>query len=905
VSAWRQIRRVLRLSTVERDVDDEIRFHLESRINDLERSGHAPHDARRIAEREFGDVSAARAELAAVDRKRQSREVRAARLEDLAHDIRFSVRSLLHARGVSAMIVVLLALGVGANAATIGVADELFIRQPDGVVDPQALHRLFLRTKESVGHVTVIQPKFSFAEYRGIVSAAGTRAAFAGYTHPDSIDAHVGGERSFVQVSYATPSYLPLLGIRFARGRTFTEAEGRMGAAARLAVISYDLWQARFGGSDGAIGTAIEVAGERFTIIGVAQRDFTGVDLDRADLWLPYATMPVSSEANWYEGWRMNVELRILARLTPAVSADALAATATVARRRGSAQFDACCSDSTATIVAGPILESLGPSITPSAEQAITPRLIGVAVIVLIVACANVANLLLLRGLRRRREIAVRLALGISKRRLFRQVLLESVLLSLVAALVATVVAMVGASLLRTMILPTVHWATTAWNPRLVLAAVPIALATGVVAGIAPAFAAFDADVASALKDASRTGTMSRSPLRVGLIVLQGALSVVLLIGAGLFIRSFDAVRSIDVGYDLDDVSYSVVEYRDSVAHYLDYFTGEHSVEIDAGLRVAAARLALSPNVETVALSQVGTPMSGYLMAPFYDQNRQPIRRVSNRDPARYIVSPEYFAASGMRLARGRFFTKDDAGAVTVINETAARAVWPGEDPIGKCVIIGRATSECSTVLGVVRDTHTGRFIEPQIMAAFSPLRAAHARSIVVRGRPGRGTQAMEDMRREIQRALPKAEPPYVSSMVAEREPELRPWRLGAMLFGVFGALALLVATVGVYSVMAFSVKQRTRELGVRIALGARAVDIERLIVAQAVWPVIVGVIVGIALALASGRLIANMLFGVTVADPTVIGSVAGVLILTAVLGGSLPGWRATKVSPVEALRAE
>jgi ABC-type antimicrobial peptide transport system permease subunit len=190
-------------------------------------------------------------------------------------------------------------------------------------------------------------------------------------------------------------------------------------------------------------------------------------------------------------------------------------------------------------------------------------------------------------------------------------------------------------------------------------------------------------------------------------------------------------------------------------------------------------------------------------------------------------------------------------------------------------------------------------------MMAFSPLRDAHARSIVLRGRPGRGAQAMEDMRREIQRALPNAEPPYVNSMTAAREPELRPWRLGATLFGIFGGLALLVAMIGIYSVMAFSVRQRTRELGVRIALGARAFDIERLVVVQAVWPIVVGIIAGVVLALASGRLIAGMLFGVTVADPTVIGSVAGLLVVTAVLGGSLPGWRATKVSPVEALRAE
>jgi predicted permease len=696
-----------------------------------------------------------------------------------------------------------------------------------------------------------------------------------------------------------------LLGARFARGRTFSETEGRMGAADRLAVISYDLWQSRFGGGAAAIGQAIEVAGERYTVIGVTQRDFAGVDLDRADLWLPFATMPVTSDPNWYDGWWMNVTLRMLARVSPGTSIDAVAATASIGVRRGAVLFDQPHPDTTATMLPGPLQEALGPSITPSAERAIVPRLIGVAVIVLIVACANVANLLLLRGLRRRREVAVRLALGISKHRLFRQVLFESVILSLVAAAAAVAVGGWGASLLRTMILPSVHWAASAWEWRLVWVAVPIALVTGIAAGTAPAFAAFDGDVSSALKTASRTGTMSRSRLRVGLIVLQGALSVVLLVGAGLFLRSFDTVRSIDVGYDLDDVSYGLVAFRDSVSHFVDDFSGRHSAQVGAGLREAAARLALSPNVRKVALARAATPMSGYLMATFYDQDRRKIDRLGNRDPALFVVSPEYFPVTGMHLVRGRFFTSDDAGPVVVINETAARMMWPGQDAVGKCFVINRPASDCVTVIGVVRDPHVGEFIEPKMIAAFTPLRQGNPMSIIVRGRPGRGAQAMEDMRREIQRALPNAEPPYVMSMVAAREPELRPWRLGATLFGTFGVLALLVATIGVYSVMAFSVSQRTRELGVRIALGARGMDIGRLVVVQAVWPVVVGIGVGIVLAIASGRLIAGMLFGVTVDDPLVIGSVAALLIVTAAAGGLGPGWRATKVNPVEALRAE
>jgi predicted permease len=904
MTGWDRIRRVLRLSSVERDVEDEIRFHLESRVTDLVRRGLAEDDARRIAEREFGDVVEARAELTAVGRTVHARAERAVAWEAFVHDVRFSARSLLHARGLSLMVIVLLTLGIGANAATLAVADELFLRAPAGAVEPNGLHRLYLRTNASVGRVTIVRPDYSYAQYREVIDAVGERGRFAGYTHADSIDSRIGGMRSFVRLSYVTPSYFPLLGIRFVRGRPFTETEGRMGAADRLAVISYDLWRSRFGARDAAIGETIEIAGERFTVVGVAERDFAGVDLDRVDLWVPVATTPMPM-ADWYTHWRVSQDLRMLVRPDRGSSMDAIATIATAAFRNGGLRLDACCSDTTATVLAGPLLEALGPSVTASPERAITPRLIGVAVIVLVIACANVANLLLLRGLRRRREVAVRLALGISKHRLFRQVLLEGLVLSMIAALAAIVVGVWGAALLRAMILPTVHWATGAWNSRLLAFVVPIALIAGVVAGIAPAFAAFDRDVANALKSASRTATPGRSALRTGLIILQGALSVVLLIGAGLFIRSFNAVRSIDVGYALDDVSYAYIVFRDSSTHYVDVFSSGHLDELSTGLRQAAERLRSSPNVQSVALSTAGTPMSGYLMTTFYDQNRQPIKRINNRDPIQFVVSPEYFETTGMRLVRGRLFTDDDGAMVTVINETGAHVMWPGEDPIGKCLFIGRNAKTCATVVGIVHDTHVESFIEPQTIVALTPIGTTHPRTMIVRARPGRGEKATAEMRHELLRALPSAEPPFVRTLREAREPELRPWRLGATLFGVFGAVALLVAMIGVYSVMAFSVSQRTRELGVRIAFGARGFDIGRLVMVQAVWPVVIGVVVGIGLAIASRRLIAGMLFGVTVADPTVIGSVAALLITAAVAGGLVPGRRATRVNPVEALRAE
>jgi predicted permease len=808
------------------------------------------------------------------------------------------------------MVVALLALGVGANAATLAVADQLFFRQPEGVVNPRSLHRLYLRTNQTVGRVTAIKPQVSYLAFKTIADAVGDRASMTAYTHPDSIDSRIGAVRGFVRVSYALPSYLPLVGARLARGRTFTEAEGTFGAAERVAVISHALWESRFAGDAGAIGQRIEIAGERYTIIGVAEAGFSGIDLDRADLWLPLATMPYSAAGDWYRYWRQNTNVRILMRAAPGTSDETLATVATTAYRRGSAQYDRGSRDTTGVVLAGPLLESLGPSVTRAAEQAITPRLIAVAVMLLIVACANVANLLLLRALRRRREIALRVALGIPRERLFRQVMFEGLMLSLVAALVAVGVGGWGASLLRSTIMPSVHWAASAWSPRLALLAIPIALVAGLAAGIAPAISAFDGDVTNALKSGGRDGVTRASRARVGLIVLQGALSVVLLVGAGLFIRSFDAVRSIDVGYSLDDVSYAWIQFRDPVTHVVDIFGENHAEEMTDGLRRAAARLERSPNVRSVALSQA-LPMAAYGMTRVFTSDRQSIPDFNNRNPVVLEVSPSYFDVTGVQLVRGRFFTDADAtrsGEVIVINETAARSIFPGRDAIGQCLMISRPLI-CATIIGITRDVHVGDFLEPRTLQFFQPLDALnrhyHPGTLIVRGRAGRGAAAMADLRREVQRALPGAEPPYIQSAWGAREPELRPWRVGAVLFGVFGALALLVATIGVYSVIAFSVNQRMHEMGVRIALGAKGQHIARMVGVQAVWPIVLGVLIGVTLSQVMGRAVEGMLFGVTVWDPFTLGSVAGVLVMTGAIGAMGPAWRATTVPPVEALRAE
>jgi putative ABC transport system permease protein len=900
-----RIRRLMGFGNVERDVDDEIRFHLESRVADLIRSGSSAADARRIARQEFGDVRAARDELANVDRAMRARDARAVRWDALYHDLRFSIRSLARAPGLTALVVTLLALGVGANAATFAVADELFLRPPQGVARPSELHRLYNQGGTWKGS------KFFYPAYLAIGDALGDRASLAGYVAPDSIDSRVGGTRGFVRISYVTPNFFSLLGARIARGRAFTEAEGRMGEGAMVAVISDRLRRDRFADDDAVIGRTIDIGDQRATVIGIAAPEFTGVDLDRADVWLPFAMLPASSDHEWYKSWRQGLELRILARTAGGIPMPTVSAIATTAYRNGERANDEY-PDTTAIIRATPLIETLGLSNDSSIATKITARLIGVALIVLIIACANVANLLLLRGVRRRHETAVRIALGISRERLLRQLVLEALVLSLAAAAVSVLLAAWGAAALRSMMLPNVHWAVSALTPRMVLAAVVIAALTGLAAGLAPIIGASGQEQWSGLKSTARDGGARLSRLRETLIVVQGALSVVLLVGAGLFVQSLRAAQAIDLGYDVDRVAYGMVAFRDPKAHFVDWFNeGEgHADQVAQGLTQTAERMQRSPNVEGVALSDVA-PLAMNATTSFYFSDGRPI--TTRPEPKGILmVSPQYFTTVGIALVRGRAFTAEDSASeepVIVVSDATARRLWPNEDALGQCLHIAFANRPCARIVGITRDTHFRSILEPPIIQVFEPMlrhgKTPHPRIIVVRAKPGRTSAAAAELRRELAATFPTADAPYVRQVSDALEPELRPWRLGARLFGMFGVLALLVTTIGIYSVTAFAVGQRTHEMGVRIALGARGDDIARLVLVQGLAPVIVGLLIGIALAMAMSGVVSGMLFGVTPADPFVVGTVAALILVTAVAGAAEPGWRAARVNPIDALRSE
>ena len=811
------------------------------------------------------------------------------------------------------MVVATLALGIGANSALFSLADRLFLRQPAGVAAPDGLRRFYARSNWSVGGVTVIRDQFNYPSFHAMGENIGDRAHLAAYTPPDSVLVGDGDAATSARGSYASADLFSILGVHAARGRLFTPAEDRMGDGALVAVIGDALWHARFGGDPTVIGRSTMIARQRYTIIGVLPPGFTGVDLDPVDIWLPLATYPAQAIGGkpWYAYWRSGSQLRVLARAAPNTVDEWLASVATAAFRRGEIANVETDPD-TATVLSGPILAARGPSIKPRMEVAITTRLVGVAIIVLLIACANVSNLLLARALRRRREIAIRIALGVPRARLIAQLLAEGIVLSLVAGVGAIGVGALGGLALQRTVLSAHDASASALDWRIVGFSIGVAILTGVVAGLSPAFRASRPDLTRALKSGAREGGSANSRLRTALVVAQAALSVILLVGAGLFVASLGNARAIDLGFDPDRLLFGTVQFVNEQGHYVEHGSA-HINEISRGLSEVAARLRGTEGVESVALA-TAPPMEGYGMVRlFLDGGARP-PRLDNLDPALIAATPNYFATAGIRLARGRLFTdRDDAASepVIVVNQTTARAYWPGKDPLAQCVYLFRAEAPCSRVIGVTRDFHLDGVVEQPMVGLVVPTvqqtgkYLANPSYLIVRASAGAMGRAALATRRAIRGEFPTAEPPLVQPISTRVNQDLATWRLGASLFSVFGILALIVAAIGVYSVIAYSVSQRAHEMGVRVALGARGIQVMSLVVGEGMRTVGAGLLIGVVLALALGRLVESMLYGTSPRDPIVFGSVAAVLAAVALLAAALPAWRASRVDPALVLRGE
>ncbi|HEX9565700.1 MAG TPA: ABC transporter permease, partial [Gemmatimonadaceae bacterium] len=714
----------------------------------------------------------------------------------------------------------------------------------------------------------------------------------------DSVPLGRGDDSAVAAVSYVSAEYLPMLA-RASRGRFFTNDEDDVHAPADVAVVSERFRRRQFGEDGDPIGRTIQLDGKGYTVIGVAGDGFEGIELSAVGVWVPFSTNPRLGldQQPWYD--RGGVSFPMVVRHLPGANDSTIATRASLAYARVYAESDS--STPGRSVLLGPLAEARAP-ISARHEVAIAMRLAMVAGIVLLIACANVANLLLVRAVRRRREIAVRLALGIPRWRLAVQLFVEALVVASMAMAAALIVGRWMGDALRVALLPRVAWIGAVVDGRVVVFTVAVTVLAALAAATVPAILAGRLQLASHLATGNPVSTTHRSPVRAVLLVTQTALSMMLLVGAGLFARSLAAVTRVDMGFDTARLVVASAYFADQQRH----------PERETAFPEVAERLASMPGVAGVAYGSTAPLHSWYSFVPLYsaDRNAEITTPATRAD---YVaVSGDYFRVAGTRILQGRAFDAGDTRAtprVMVVGATMARTLWPDESPIGKCVSPRSKETPCYSVIGVAQDVHGFRRLEESGIRFYIPFSQTPSPRtlpsvLVIRTASTSPTIVAQIARTELAAALPGAS---ITSRAAESmlSGELRPWQLGAALFAALGLLALTVAAIGVYSVVAFVVRQRSRELGVRIALGAQAPALVRMVVVQGASVVMVGIIVGTLGALVAGRLVSALLYGVTPRDPLSMMAAGVTLLVVGIIACLGPALRSTRTDPVVVLKSE
>jgi predicted permease len=865
-----------------REVEDEMRFHLELEAMQQRAEGNAPDEAAWAARRRFGNVTRAREEV------RRMSGVEA--FDRIRQNLRYATRGLRTSPGFTAAVVLTLGLGLGVNAAMFSFLDRVFVKPPEGIAAPADVRRLYVQWARDDGSRQDFQ-NFRYPDVRAVTQTADSATMVGAFTfYHDSGSVSFENTITPTRRGLANANFFRVLGVRPMLGRLFEGLEDRIETSTPVAILSYDLWQRGFNADPHVVGKTFTVNERPFTVVGVAAKGFRGVDLDRTDWWAPlnYTTRPPTTPA-WYEG--MGGNFGMVTRIPSAPAERQFLAVATRAFR--TVHIPGFKYDSTAVIESGPVLSALGPA-QRDKSVSVSLRLGGVAFLVLLIAIANVSNLLLVRATNRSREFAVRRALGVTRIRLFEQLLVETLLLAAIAGAASMVLAFWAGTTMRKLLLPDVHWADGPLDVRTILFAAGVTFAVGMVIGLAPSLRAWSSDVVASLKAGARGTGYRRSLTRSTLIVAQAAMSVILLVGAGLFVRSLHNLHAVDLGYDPErTVSIDIRSSNRNVTPL-----------IDAAIPDILGRLKAIPGVQAVATSAMA-PMSGFSFRTINLPDRDSLPRVANEPYASVMnVSPGYFTATGLRILAGHDFTRSDGQAV-VVGETMAKAWWPGQNPLTRCVILGERTSPCVPVIGVVKDTHRMGVVEPETPAHYFVSDTVRRSTIIFRAAERDQARIERLARQEIQRLVPGANAVRFNSLSSTLEPELRPWKLGATLFSAMGILALLVAAIGVYSVIAYAVSQRANEMGIRIALGARLGDIARLVVGEGLRMIAIGVALGLVASIAGARLVETLLYGVSARDPWTLAAAGLILGTIGVLACVIPALRAGSVDPAEALRMD
>jgi len=795
-------------------------------------------------------------------------------------DIRYALRVMFRARTVTFIAVATLALGIGANTAIFSVVNTLLLRP---LPYPQAERLVIVwqdltarggPATEWTGPSQQFDWKAQGEVFESLTSVRGWTASLAGGDVPESLS----GEQT-------TFDYFDVAGVRPALGRPFRN-EDDVPNAARVVILGHGLWSRRFGGDPGVIGTSITINGESHEVIGVMPAGFTPIYVSGAQMWRPMRLRRDNPSRN-------SAVFHTFGRLRPGVTIDQTRARlAALAKHLQEAHPE---SDTGKGINPVPLQEQRVGSMKPSLFL-----LQGAVAFVLLIACVNIANLLLSRASRRSGEIAVRRALGADRMRIVRQLLTESVLLAGFGGVLGAILGTWGVAALKTLAPDgTPRIDEVSIDARVLAFTAALSLVTGIVFGLVPAVHAARDRFTGALKQGGR-GQMGDGGGRArrALIVAELALALVLLVGGGLLLRTFLALQRVDLGFNPSHVLTGFVLPPPAVykadAQVLAFYDG------------LLARTAALPGVKQAALSSV-LPLSGDSDSDFLIEGRPAPTRSSDALISWYrIVSANYFDTLEIPLKRGRLFRDREPEPTLVINESMAKRFWPGEDPIGRRVRFGGEKAPWMTIVGIVADVQVRGARGNNVVETYIPYwHAPEAGINIVLKTAGDPAALAEPMRRAVKEIDPGIAVAGVASLEQIVADSIGSSRFYATLVAIFAGLALCLAAVGIYGVMSYAVAQRTQEIGVRLALGAAQRQIFGLVVGETLRLAAVGLIIGLAGAVALGRALRQMLFGIGGADMATFAATAAALVLVALLASYLPARRAMRIDPMEALRVE
>ena len=869
-----RLRALLRRDEVLNDIDEEMKSHIELEAEANRERGMTSEDAKRAAMQSFGNVGSIR-DLAY--------EVKGGGfLETLWQDIRYSGRMLRKNPGFTLIAVVTLTLGIGANTAIFSIVNAVLLR-PFPYQSPEQI----VMVGEGVGGGSVSYP--NFADWKD------DRNLFAGASavrSNENFNLTGTGDPERLQGRLVSAGFLTTLGISPLFGRDFVAEDDRPGVQPTV-ILSYGLWNRRFGADQNIIGKQIKLNNQNFTVVGITPQSFE-FDLP-ADV-----SVPIGLSADRFKARGADPGIRVVARLNTQTTIQQSQTQLNVFYKRLEEQYPSSNTGRRA------VLTSLHESVVGDVRQPLLILLSSVG-LVLLIACANVANLLLVRASTRKREISVRVALGASRSRIVRQLLTESLVLALVGAALGILLSYWGTTFIANQLpagIPRLSEATV--DARVLVFTLGVSLITGLLFGLAPALQASRLNLTDALKEGDRGSSGGRQYLRNGLVVCEVALTLTLLVGAGLLVQSFRKVLQVDPGFNAQNLLTMQVSVNNPDGHQVASFFQQ--------LEENVAKL---PGVSSFAISN-GLPLGVANHPTVFIQGRPLPEPGQESGAIRYTVSPGYFATMGIDLKRGRVFTSQDtpdSPFVAVIDEALAQQYFQNEDPIGKQFAQSREGTPSFEIVGVVehveQDNLEGQLRRtPQFYLPFNQIPPerlpGYVRRINLLTRTNVDPASVTSAVRGQIAALNKDQAVFnVRTMKEIVGQSVAPRRFSMLLLSVFAIVALGLASIGLYGTMSYTVTQRTREIGLRMTLGAQRGNVLRLVIGQGMKLALTGVLLGVVASFALTRTIKNLLFGVSATDPATFASIAVLLVLVALLACWIPARRATRVDPLIALRYE